>query len=105
MGKTQKQVGSIQERFIWPPFSILNTTSERWIRRNKGWLDLGIRGEVGRDAKASSTQEWVCANNIQGNASYQTGTSVFSPFLCELIYTWFCPAGGQIVDPFAGGSV
>ena len=33
------------------------------------------------------------------------GTSVFDPVLCELMYSWFCPARGQIVDPFAGGSV
>jgi hypothetical protein len=25
--------------------------------------------------------------------------------LCELIYRWFCPPGGVILDPFAGGSV
>ncbi len=34
-----------------------------------------------------------------------TGTSIFDPVLAELCYRWFCPAGGQIVDPFAGGSV
>lgn len=38
----------------------------------------------------------------QGSA---TGTSIFDPVLTELAYRWFCPAGGQIVDPFAGGSV
>lgn len=35
----------------------------------------------------------------------QTGTSIFDPVLCELAYRWFCPPGGQILDPFAGGSV
>lgn len=34
-----------------------------------------------------------------------TGTSVFDPVLCEVSYDWFCPAGGQIIDPFCGGSV
>ena len=34
-----------------------------------------------------------------------TGTSIFDPVLCELMYKWFCPPGGQVVDPFAGGSV
>lgn len=34
-----------------------------------------------------------------------SGTSVFDPVLSELIARWFCPPGGQIVDPFAGGSV
>lgn len=34
-----------------------------------------------------------------------SGTSIFDPVLTELCYRWFCPKGGQIVDPFAGGSV
>lgn len=33
------------------------------------------------------------------------GTSIFDPVLCEIAYRWFCPAGGLILDPFAGGSV
>lgn len=33
-----------------------------------------------------------------------TGTSVFDPVLTELSYQWFCPPGGKILDPFAGGS-
>jgi DNA modification methylase len=34
-----------------------------------------------------------------------SGTSIFDPVLCELAYRWFCPDGGIILDPFAGGSV
>lgn len=34
-----------------------------------------------------------------------TGTSIFDPVLCELAYRWFCPPGGVVIDPFAGGSV
>ncbi len=34
-----------------------------------------------------------------------TGTSIFDPVLCELAYRWFCPPGGAVLDPFAGGSV
>ena len=33
------------------------------------------------------------------------GTSIFDPVLCELMYKWFCPDAGKILDPFAGGSV
>lgn len=33
------------------------------------------------------------------------GTSVFDPVLCEIVYRWFCPEGGAVIDPFAGGSV
>jgi hypothetical protein len=34
-----------------------------------------------------------------------SGTSIFDPVLCEIAYRWFCPPGGMVLDPFAGGSV
>jgi len=34
-----------------------------------------------------------------------SGTSIFDPVLCELVYRWFCAPGGLVLDPFAGGSV
>lgn len=40
-----------------------------------------------------------------GMASVAPGTSIFDPVLCELIYRWFSPPGGAVLDPFAGGSV
>jgi hypothetical protein len=57
-------------------------------------------------------QSFTCGgpNNLRkryGNnkAEEGTGTSIFDPVLCEIMYRWFCPAGGRILDPFAGGSV
>lgn len=38
-------------------------------------------------------------------AASSSGTSIFDPVLCELAYRWFCPPGGVVLDPFAGGSV
>lgn len=41
-----------------------------------------------------------------GEVAYRgSGTSIFDPTLCEIIYHWFCPNQGTILDPFAGGSV
>lgn len=34
-----------------------------------------------------------------------TGTSIFDPVLCEIVYNWFCTKNGIVFDPFAGGSV
>ena len=39
------------------------------------------------------------------DAQPQSGTSIFDPVLCEMAYRWFAPAGGNVLDPFAGGSV
>mgnify|MGYP001453045345 CR=1 FL=1 len=41
----------------------------------------------------------------EGNVSEQTGTSIFDPVLCELVYKWFNVVNGNVLDPFAGGSV
>jgi hypothetical protein len=62
------------------------------------------------DTKAIQTQGWVkdkiAEGDIEGGmASGHTGTSIFDPVLCELSYRWFCPPGGLVLDPFAGGSV
>ncbi len=43
--------------------------------------------------------------NFDGAQRTITGTSIFDPVLCELAYRWFCPPGGLVLDPFAGGSV
>lgn len=40
-----------------------------------------------------------------GSTLPASGTSIFDPVLCELAYRWFCPPGGMVLDPFAGGSV
>ncbi len=42
---------------------------------------------------------------VDPEAGYETGTSIFDPVLCELVYRWFCPPGGTVLDPFSGGSV
>lgn len=34
-----------------------------------------------------------------------TGTSIFDPALCELLYLWFSAPDDAVIDPFAGGSV
>jgi DNA modification methylase len=71
----------------------------------------GLSSQVGKGrGLAMGTQEWVKGKIESGDipgglAAHQTGTSIFDPVLTELCYRWFCPPGGSILDPFAGGSV
>lgn len=51
------------------------------------------------------TTEEFMADHYVGSGSYKGHTSIFDPVLCEVIYRWFCPPKGVILDPFAGGSV
>jgi hypothetical protein len=48
----------------------------------------------------------VATQADEGELLYGGGsTSIFDPVLTEVCYRWFCPPGGRIIDPFAGGSV
>jgi len=96
----------LQQKFIVPPFSVLDTRQGYWQDRKRLWSSLGIQSEVGRDAKAfnlglNANKD----NNWQLEDNKGSGTSIFDPVLCELAYKWFCPEGGIVFDPFAGGSV
>lgn len=107
-----KASGLVAERFVIPPFTILDAKQGDWQERKRAWQSMGIRGEVGRDASSYNTTDWIKdkglsggCQNIPGTEQEWTGTSIFDPVVCELAYRWFSPEGGQIVDPFSGGSV
>lgn len=89
----------LRDRFIEPPFSVLDTKSGNWQKRKRQWSRLGIKSEIGRDAKVINMDTMAKEKN---QAEY---VSIFDPALCEVLYHWFCPDGGTILDPFAGGSV
>lgn len=98
----------LREMFGENPFSILDAKSGRWQARKKKWLNLGIKSEIGRDATTWSMKDWADKKGDEGKLKgnkLSSDTSIFDPVLCELIYKWFCPEGGSILDPFAGGSV
>lgn len=58
-----------------------------------------------RSSNVASGVTFGGMNHQDGADQTITGTSIFDPVLCELAYRWFCPAGGLVLDPFAGGSV
>lgn len=100
--------GDLKKEFGANPFTILDTKDGLWQARKKRWINMGIKSEVGRDATAYNTKEWCDKLRSQGKMDgnlLPSNTSIFDPVLCELIYRWFCPDGGSILDPFAGGSV
>ena len=92
----------LRDKFIEPPFSILDTKSGNWQKRKRLWMQKGIKSEIGRDVKTFGK-----FNPINGDSKRfeKIETSIFDPALCEVLYHWFCPDGGTILDPFAGGSV
>lgn len=94
--------GKLREKFIEPPFSVLDTKTGSWQERKSAWKNLGLRSEIGREVKTFHLREWSEKTNIHNRG---TDISIFDPALCEVLYHWFCPENGTILDPFAGGSV
>lgn len=97
-------VSSLQSRFTLPPFTQLDARSGWWQDRKRQWADLGLKSEVGRTARTFAKGEGK-DEVTQKILSLTGGQSIFDPVLCEMAYRWFCPIGGSVLDPFAGGSV
>ena len=97
---------SLVDKFITPPFSILDAKQGYWQDRKRQWKTLGIKSEVGRNVKGNATvNTFKLAKNYGSNGVDSETTSIFDPVLCELIYKWFNIDNGVIYDSFAGGSV
>lgn len=118
---------SLADRFGIAPFSVLDARRGWWVERKRAWLASGIASEAGRaealtfslsaqpphaykakerhEAAVGRAVSWKEFAEAHPESIVSNGTSVFDPVLCELAYRWFCPAAGQVLDPFAGGSV
>ena len=105
--KDKIEPSSLVDKFIVPPFSILDTKQGYWQDRKRKWKALGIKSEVGRDvncnAKISNFKNRD-GTPMKSN-TIDTGVSIFDPVLCELVYKWFNVDNGVVYDSFAGGSV
>ncbi len=119
----------LQEDFVIPPFSILDTRQGYWQERRAKWeavlpdsqetredvelmadsaqnsevyeLRNKMRALLGRDPSWDEILEEAKRKGI----SLYHGASIFDPVLCEILYRWFNKPGGVVLDPFAGGSV
>lgn len=123
----QKAAGPLAERFLFPPFTILDARQGEWQERKRAWLEFGVKigtemvdavspnslGEkAGRCARIIEEKKSTMANISDGMslelaerfASSGCASSGFDPVLAEVCFKWFCPKGGHVLDPFAGES-
>lgn len=128
----EAEKGSLQDRFIVPPFSIFDTRQGYWQRRKKMWRELiGDMGESRNDTLLHSPEvkykdlyqrtrkhreelglsfkeyleKYVPDDVKEREASkvLSAGVSLFDPVLSEICCRWFTPAtGAKIFDCFAG---
>ena len=132
--------GKLAEKFLFPPFSILDTRKGEWQERKRFWIsDIGIKSsetrenmktlgalsgstpryyqhkekaerDIGRKLTNKEFEESYLQNYLPKDSTIQSAAdggmlSTFDPVLAELMYYWFCPPNGKILDPFAGGNV
>lgn len=114
----------LKDRFLVPPFSILDSKQGYWQERKRDWIKLGIKSEVGRGDNLTYNLACFDYEDEKDRVAVKTGkclpsgfdeekygrkqaqaTSIFDPVLCEIAYKWFSKEGDKVIDPFAGGSV
>ena len=104
-GKLNVSQPLLSDRYIVPPFSILNTITQNWQRRKDLWERMGIESAQGRDVKRNNANPVNTFSARGEQAKEAERTSTFDPLLCEIMYKWFSNEEDFILDPFAGGSV
>lgn len=128
----KKKGASLNDRFVVPPFSVLDTRKGYWQARKNMWREqIGDMGESRDDKLIKSPamkhpalylrtrkhreelgvsfreylEKYVSAEVLEREASktLSHGVSLFDPVLSETMCNWFTPyAGAKIFDCFAG---
>lgn len=154
---------SLAERFLVPPFSVLDARQGYWQARKRAWLAMGMtygqramtgvtsgfpggggtspksamqtvqnhrphtrrkdgkcfnsdglkaemdsRAAIHDGALKTAGQCFNIGRSVEGpveGSHGQYSTPVFDPVLCEVMFRWFCPPRGHVVDPFAGTAI
>lgn len=98
---------SLNDRFVVPPLSILDTRAGYWVTRKQAWKKL-IQDTGEARSNADGLKSMTKFANRVGASKIpkeyeENGASLLDPVLCEVINTWFMPAGGgKAFDCFAG---
>jgi hypothetical protein len=101
---------SLAQRFLAPPFTVLDARQGYWQERKRAWLALGLEPPLPIIGGVRQTGKNSAMNRLSGRLARDHDedtpmTSIFDPVLCELAVRWFCPPKGRVLDPFAGGAV
>lgn len=101
-------IQKLEDKFIVPPFSILNTREGYWQDRKKYWNTLiGDNGESRDDieSKVNATVSNWENKPYKGGVIREKSISILDPVLAEIINKWFGLEESKTFDCFAGDSV
>jgi len=109
-GKLYIPTTLLRDKYLVPPFSILDTSVNSWLHRRNEWENM-IRNRSDNVRNVSIVKHNTpYLNALDYDEGYKGlerngNTSTFDPFLCEILVKWFSRKGDCIYDPFAGGHV
>jgi len=92
----------LHERFVVPPYSIIDTRASYFRNRKIFWDNL-------TDLKINGRHKNLITKSVNNyktklkTSHFCPSTSIFNPVICEVMYKWFNIDNGNIIDPFAGG--
>lgn len=87
----------LSERFIVPPFSVLDGRQTYWRTRKAAWKTM-----IGAMDTTSTVPIYHPIKKGDRVFNPNRGISMFDPVLTEVLVHWFTPAAGDLLDPFAG---
>ena len=91
---TQEQARlTLAERFIVPPFSVLDARQGYWQERKRAWIALGLQGELGRFGEDMASYK----SQARLDALVKTGSSKIDPASLEAKQD-----GVLIIDAYRG---
>ena len=101
-------IQKLEDKFIVPPFSILNTREGYWQDRKKHWNSLiGDNGESRDDIESKVNENVSNWDNkpYKGGVIREKSISILDPVLAEIANKWFGLEKSKTFDCFAGDSV
>lgn len=93
--------GILQDKFIIPPFSILDARKGEWLERKRTWRDkINDEGQARGDAEIIGDSMSSYINDEYANVS------ILDPVLSEIVCKWFTNGeNNNVFDVFAGDTV
>ena len=66
---TDERKGSMADKYLVPPFSVIYTNKPDWLTRKRAWVNLGLHSEIGRGGLAYNSRSNPEANFLhRGNS-------------------------------------
>jgi hypothetical protein len=100
-----KSIERLSDKFIVPPFSVLNAREGKWQERKNYWKDLIKDTGITRDTGNQTNTRYRTVEGFSAARKDENVGSVLDPVLSEIIVKWFSMPNSNMFDCFAGDTV